>query len=416
MKLENYVKGKKILFGITAGIAAYKAANCVSALRRAGADVHVIMTKNATEFISPLTMKTLSEYNVITQMFNDEGYVTHISLTEVADLFVVAPATANCIAKLKSGIADDMLSTMLLAFNKDILMVPSMNDNMFNNPATVENIEVLKSRNINFVMPDYGKLATGKVGKGRFPEIDKILLKIVELIYVKPLINSISDGNFDKFKKVISLKSFCITSGATREYIDPVRYISNGSSGKMGFAFANAISSLGGNVKIITASYTDKRIEWFDFKKVDSTIEMRDELINNLSDVDCLIMAAAPSDYRINEEFKFKIKKNSDELSLTLVKNPDILIDVRRNYPELKILGFAAETDNLIENAIEKLKRKDLNAICLNKVYKDKIGFDQDENNIIFIDKDEKSIKIEKKEKEVAAYIILTYLFKDEIF
>lgn len=415
MDISKYVKGKKIIFGITGGIAAYKAANCVSALRRAGAEVYVVMTKNATEFISPITLKTLSEHNVITEMFCDEGYVTHISLTEIADLFVVAPATANCIAKLRGGIADDMLSTMLLAFNKDILLVPSMNDNMLNNSATVENIEVLKGRNINFVIPDTGKLATGKVGKGRFPEIEKIILKIVELLYVKPLINNISDNKFESFKSLIASNSFLVTCGATREYIDPVRYISNGSSGKMGFAFTNAISSLGGKVKVIASNYTDSRIDWFAPLKVGTTLELKNTIMENLKDIDYLIMAAAPSDFRVEQEYQDKIKKDIDRITLTLVKNPDILQEVRKIYPDLNILGFAAETNNIEKFGIEKLNRKKLNAICINKVYKDEQGFNQDENEIIFINNNNYIKKIEKVDKEIAAYLVLYYLFIDKI-
>jgi len=415
MELSNYVKGKKIIFGITGGIAAYKAANCVSALRRAGAEVYVVMTKNATEFISPITMKTLSEHNVITEMFTDEGYVTHISLTEIADLFVVAPATANCIAKLRTGIADDMLSTMLLAYNKDILLIPSMNDNMFDNPATVENIEVLSKRNINFVFPETGKLATGKVGKGRFPEIEKILLKIVELIFVKPFINSISNNNFHKYKEIISSNSFLVTAGATREYIDPVRYVSNGSSGKMGFGFMNAISSLGGSLKVIAANYTDTRIDWFNPIKVGTTLELKDKIMENLKNIDWLIMAAAPSDYRIKESIDSKIKKTTEELKLTFIKNPDILLEIRKNYNQLNILGFAAETDEIEKYGKEKLIKKNLNAICLNQVYKDEKGFNQDKNEIIFINKENFITKIDLIDKEIAGYLVLYYLFKDKI-
>lgn len=415
MDYSNYLKGKKIIFGITGGIAAYKAANCVSALRRAGAEVYVVMTKNATEFISPLTLKTLSEHSVITEMFNDDGYVTHISLTEIADLFIIAPASANCIAKYRAGIADDMLTTMLLAYDKDVLLVPSMNDNMLNHPATKENIEVLQKRNVNFVMPDTGKLATGKVGKGRFPENEKIMLKIIELLYVKPLINTISGNKFDKLKEIIKSNNFLVTCGATREYIDPVRYISNGSSGKMGFGFLNAISSLGGNVQTIAANYTDERINWFSPIKAESTEEFLEKIMANLKNIDWLIMAAAPSDYRVKEEYDKKIKKSEDQLNLSFIKNKDILIEVRKRFDKLNILGFAAETNDIEKNAKEKLEKKNLNAICLNKVYKDIEGFSQDKNELIFIDKNNFTVKIEKTDKEIAAYLILYYLFKKEI-
>ncbi len=415
MDYSKYLKGKKIIFGITGGIAAYKAANCVSALRRAGAEVYVVMTKNATEFISPLTLKTLSEHSVITEMFNDDGYVTHISLTEIADLFIIAPASANCIAKYRAGIADDMLTTMLLAYDKDVLLVPSMNDNMLNHPATKENIEVLQKRNVNFVMPDTGKLATGKVGKGRFPENEKIMLKIIELLYVKPLINTISGNKFDKLKEIIKSNNFLVTCGATREYIDPVRYISNGSSGKMGFGFLNAISSLGGNVQTIAANYTDERINWFSPIKAESTEEFLEKIMANLKNIDWLIMAAAPSDYRVKEEYDKKIKKSEDQLNLSFIKNKDILIEVRKRFDKLNILGFAAETNDIEKNAKEKLEKKNLNAICLNKVYKDIEGFSQDKNELIFIDKNNFTVKIEKTDKEIAAYLILYYLFKKEI-
>lgn len=415
MDYSNYLKGKKIIFGITGGIAAYKAANCVSALRRAGAEVYVVMTKNATEFISPLTLKTLSEHSVITEMFNDDGYVTHISLTEIADLFIIAPSSANCIAKYRAGIADDMLTTMLLAYDKDVLLVPSMNDNMLNHPATKENIEVLQKRNVNFVMPDTGKLATGKVGKGRFPENEKIMLKIIELLYVKPLINTISGNKFDKLKEIIKSNNFLVTCGATREYIDPVRYISNGSSGKMGFGFLNAISSLGGNVQTIAANYTDERINWFSPIKAESTEEFLEKIMANLKNIDWLIMAAAPSDYRVKEEYDKKIKKSEDQLNLSFIKNKDILIEVRKRFDKLNILGFAAETNDIEKNAKEKLEKKNLNAICLNKVYKDIEGFSQDKNELIFIDKNNFTVKIEKTDKEIAAYLILYYLFKKEI-
>jgi len=409
MDLSSYVKGKKIILAITGGIAAYKAANCVSTLRRAGAEVYVVMTENAQAFISPLTLKTLSEHDVITDMFDDKGYVTHISLTEAADLFVVAPATANCLAKMRTGIADDMLSTMLLAFNKDILVVPSMNDNMLENPATVENIEVLKNRGVHFVMPEYGKLATGKIGKGRFPKEELIILKIVELLYVKPLLNSYEEDGYDKLSKFIKGKTFGVTLGATKEYIDPVRYISNGSSGKMGFAFINAINSFEGNLKIIAASHTDERVEWFPYERAGSTEDMCKKVLNIAPALDWLIMSAAPGDYRVETESKSKIKKGSETIELKLVKNPDIITEVKIKFSDLKIIGFAAETDNIEEHAIEKIRKKGIEAICVNEVYKDEKGFNQDKNEITLISKKGK-VSFSTMDKEVLAYLILFHL------
>jgi phosphopantothenoylcysteine decarboxylase/phosphopantothenate--cysteine ligase len=409
MELSSYVRGKKIIFGITGGIAAYKAANCVSALRSAGAEVYVVMTENAQAFISSLTLKTLSKHDVITDMFDDKGYVTHISLTEAADLFVVAPATANCLAKMRAGIADDMLSTMLLAFNKDILVVPSMNDNMLENPATIENIEVLKNRGVHFVMPEYGKLATGKIGKGRFPKEELIILKIVELLYVKPLLNSYEEDGYDKLSSVIKGKIFGVTLGATKEYIDPVRYISNGSSGKMGFAFINAINSFEGNLKIIAASHTDERVEWFPYELAGSTEDMCKKVLNIAPALDWLIMSAAPGDYRVENESSSKIKKGSETIELKLVKNPDIITEVKIKFPDLKIIGFAAETDNIEEHALEKIRKKGIEAICVNEVFKDEKGFSQDKNEITLISKKGK-VSFSTMDKEVLAYLILFYL------
>ncbi len=389
---------KTIIFGLTGGIAIYKSLNIISSLRRKGYNVHVVMTRSATEFIKPITCKTVSQNRVITEMFDQEGYVTHISLTEIADMFVVAPATANFLAKAANGIADDMLSTMYLAFKGKCFFVPSMNDNMYDHPATKKNIEILKSRNIHFMEPSYGKLATGKVGKGRFPNENDIFNEID---------SKINESNKYKDKKVL------VTLGATREYIDPVRFISNPSSGKMGYHISKFLKDNGAKVEVIAANYTFDKINNLNPIKVSTTKEMLDEVMNRAKDYDYLIMTAAVSDYRMEKIEENKIKKNNQNISLKLTKNPDILKNVRNRYDKLKIMGFAAETNEVFDNGKLKLEKKKLDAICINEVYKEIKGFGSDINTIIYIDKYGKELVIENDKKENIAQKIISLFMMD---
>lgn len=441
--MENLeiLKDKKIIFGITGGIAAYKAANIVSYLRRHGASVHVVMTKNAKEFITPLTLKTLSANKVIDDMFDNDGYVTHISLTEIASLFIVAPATANIIAKFANGIADDMLSTMYLAYKGPVLIIPSMNDNMFSHPATQENLKKLIERG-NFILePEYGKLATGKVGKGRFPEDEKIINEIIKIlennskqdeklniykeknIIINENINenineSINNKdtykNHNKTENKKLLKSIysniLITLGATRTYIDPVRFISNPSSGKMGYWIAKSFIDNGYNTFVIAGTYTFPLIDSLpNLIKVETSSEMLDQILNIIKTkkIHLIIMNAAISDFKIKNYSDKKIKReNKNEITLELEKDIDVISEIKKNYPDIKIIGFAAETENEKINGYEKLTKKNIEAICINKVYKNKIGFEQDINSITYIDKYGNEKTFENKTKEELGKIL----------
>lgn len=420
----NLFKGKTIIFGVTGGIAIYKSINLVSFLRRHGAKVHVVMTDHAMEFVKPLTFKTVSENKVITGMFNDEGYVTHISLTEKADLFIVAPATANIIAKFRTGIADDMLSTMFLAYDGPVMIVPSMNDNMYKNKATEENLKILSKRGIKIVEPVEGLLATGKVGKGRFPSDDIILYYIEKILYKNELKNK-----SNKLKAIVTL-------GATREYIDPVRFISNPSSGKTGYFYAKYLDFLGFNLKVIAGNYNYYKIDLFNPQKITSTSELLEKILDNIEDYDLLVMSAAVSDFtpaKISDE---KIKKQNNQSNnqdfikdnnlaknkdltknknliiskdldekyfLELVRTKDVLTEVRKRNKNIKILGFAAETSDIESNGIRKLKEKQLDAICINQVYKEDKGFQSDKNTVVYIDKFNNREIFENLDKEEIA-------------
>ncbi|MCX8058971.1 MAG: bifunctional phosphopantothenoylcysteine decarboxylase/phosphopantothenate--cysteine ligase CoaBC [Spirochaetes bacterium] len=412
------LKDKKIIFGISGGIAAYKAANIVSFLRRNGASVHVVMTKNAKEFITPLTLKTLSANKVIIDMFDDEGYVTHISLTEIADLFIVAPATANIIAKFANGIADDMLSTMYLAYKGPVLIIPSMNDNMYSHPATQENIKILLERK-NFILePEYGKLATGKVGKGRFPEDQKIIEKIIDILFLektnKDFSNKIEININENFSKK---NNILVTLGATRAYIDPVRFISNPSSGKMGYYISKAFIDKGYQTYTIAATYTFSPIDKLpNLVKTESSKEMLEailEIIKN-NKIDLIIMTAAISDFKVEKFSKNKIKReNRDKLIVELEKDIDVINEIKRSYPDIKIVGFAAETEDEKINGYQKLEKKNIEAICINKVYKNRLGFEQDINSILYIDKSGQEIFIENKTKEELGKILCDLFIKN---
>lgn len=406
----NLVAGKTIIFGVTGGIAIYKAVNIVSYLRRHGAKVHVVMTKNASEFVSPLTFKTVSENKVITGMFNDDGYVTHISLTEIADLFIIAPATANIIAKIRAGIADDMLSTMFLAFNGPKILLPSMNDNMLLNEATQENLEILKQRKICIIEPAEGLLATGKVGKGRFPDDETILYEIEKFLYRNEILKDdsmlkiLNKIEKDKLKAIVTL-------GATREYLDPIRFISNPSSGKTGYYFAKYLDFIGFKVKVISGYYTYSPIDLFSPEKAVSNEEMLEKVLADLDSHNLLIMTAAVSDFTPARFIDKKIKKKNKYI-LELKKTNDILLEVRKKNSDIKIVGFAAETDNIEDNGIKKLMSKKLDAICINKVYKEEKGFGKDRNTIVYIDKYNNKEYYENKSKEEIAEKILKKFIK----
>lgn len=369
--------GKEIVLGVTGGIAAYKSAEIVSRLRHSGANVHVIMTRNAMEFIAPLTFQTLSANQVVTDTFEAPEYwnVEHVALAKLADIFVVAPATANILAKMASGIADDMLSTTLLATKAQILVAPAMNTGMWTAPATQNNVKVLKERGVRMIGPESGMLACGDEGAGRMSEPETIVGEICRIL---------------SRKQDYAGKKVLITAGATRERLDPVRFITNDSSGKMGFAIAEAARDRGAEVTVIRGSVTAEIPTGIRMIRIESARELYDAMMQKAPEQDVIIQAAAVSDYRPAEQKDRKIKKESgSDLTLILTENPDIAKAVgEQKKPGQTLVGFAAETDNLLKNAKSKLGKKKLDLIVANDVTKPGAGFNVDTNIAVLITSD----------------------------
>ena len=369
--------GKEIVLGVTGGIAAYKSAEIVSRLRHSGANVHVIMTRNATEFVAPLTFQTLSANQVVTDTFEAPEYwnVEHVALAKLADIFVVAPATANILAKMASGIADDMLSTTLLATKAQILVAPAMNTGMWTAPATQNNVKVLKERGVRMIGPESGMLACGDEGAGRMSEPEMIVEEICRIL---------------SRKQDYAGKKVLITAGATRERLDPVRFITNDSSGKMGFAIAEAARDRGAEVTVIRGSVTAEIPAGIHMIRIESARELYDAMMQKAPEQDVIIQAAAVSDYRPAEQKDRKIKKESgSDLILILTENPDIAKAVgEQKKPGQTLVGFAAETDDLLKNAKSKLEKKKLDLIVANDVTKPGAGFNVDTNIAVLITSD----------------------------
>ncbi len=361
--------GKTIVLGVTGGIAAYKSAEIVSRLRRLKADVFVIMTKNAMEFVAPLTFQTLSKHPVVTDTFRtpETWEVEHIALAQRADLFLIAPATANLMAKMACGIADDMLSTTVLATKAPILLAPAMNTGMWTAKATQRNAEILRERGVRMIGPDSGNLACGDMGAGRMSEPEAIVAEACALL-----------GRREDFAGLKVL----ITAGATRERLDPVRFLTNDSSGKMGFALAEAARDRGAEVCAITGAVTAAFPAGVRRVDVESTEDLLSAMKREAPGYDVVIQAAAPADYRFAEISPVKMKKkNGEELTLRLVENPDVARTVGgMKKPGQVLVGFAAETDHLIENARSKLSKKNLDMIVANDVTKPGAGFNVDTN------------------------------------
>ncbi len=364
------LSGKHIVLGVTGGIAAYKSCEIVSMLRKRKAEVHVIMTQNATQFVQPLTFETLSNAPVVTDTFvrNGTWEVEHIALAKWADLFLIAPATANMIAKMACGIADDMLSTTVLATKAPVLLAPAMNTGMWTADATQRNIRTLTERGIRLIGPDSGFLACGDSGAGRMSEPAAIVDAVTELLNRKQ--------DFAGLRVMV-------TAGATRERLDPVRYMTNDSSGKMGFSLAAAAKERGAEVLVIAGHTTAAVPEGVTIQRVDSTQELYDAVLNAATVQNVVIQAAAPADYRFAVTYPQKHKKAHDGQPFTveLVENPDIAAALgERKHDGQTLVGFAAETDNLLENARRKLVRKNLDLIVLNDVSQPGAGFNVDTN------------------------------------
>ena len=361
--------GRNIVLGVTGGIAAYKSAEVVSRLRHLGANVHVIMTKNATEFVAPLTFRTLSANPVVTDTFAapEEWNVEHVALAKLADLFVIAPATANILAKMAYGIADDMLSTTVLATKATVLVAPAMNTGMWTAEATRQNVETLRNRGVEFIGPDNGMLACGDEGTGRMSEPAEIVNRIGELLARKQDLQGL---------KVL------VTAGATRERLDPVRFLTNDSSGKMGFAIAEAARCRGAEVTLVKAATTAQTPAGVRIVTVESAEDLLKAMKKDAPKQDIVIQAAAVADYRPATVAKTKIKKKSGEpLILTLEENPDIAKTIgQMKKAKQTLVGFAAETDHVTEHAMAKLAKKHLDMIVANDVTLPGAGFGTDTN------------------------------------
>jgi phosphopantothenoylcysteine decarboxylase / phosphopantothenate---cysteine ligase len=386
------LKGKTIVLGITGGIAAYKAADLASKLTQAGAKVEVVMTEAATKFITPLTLRNITQRPVVTDMFelSSEWSVEHVALAEAADAVVVAPATANTIARLAAGIADDMLATVVLATKAPVIIAPAMNDLMYANAVTQENIAKLKARGFSFIEPEYGRLASGKMGKGRLPETAKIIEAVERAL-----------GQ----RRDLEGKRIVVTAGGTREPIDPVRHIGNRSSGKMGYALAEAARDRGAKVTLVAANVSLGEPANVEIINAPTALEMKKAVSEAVKKADALLMAAAVADYQPEEIAKSKIKKElKQNLTLKLVKTPDILSEVKGKFIRV---GFAAESENLVANAKKKLAEKKLDLIIANDITKADSGFDAETNRVIIIDKKGKTEELPLMSKREVAERIL---------
>ena len=365
--------GKCVVVGVTGGIAAYKACEVVSRLKKLNADVRVIMTRNATEFVQPLTFQSLSHNPVSVDTFaNIQTWeIEHIALAQRADLFIIAPATANIIGKLACGIADDMLSTTVMATRAPVLIAPAMNTAMLENPATQQNIRTLKSRGMRMIAPGVGMLACGTSGAGRMSEPEQIVAAAVEAL--RP-------------REDFAGLAVVVTAGPTAEPLDPVRFITNRSSGKMGYALAAAARARGADVTLISGPTALDAPAGVNVVHIRTTQELYDAVMANAG-ADVVIQAAAPADYRAREVSPTKIKRTGETLMVELVPNPDIAAAlVERKRAGQTLVGFAAETNDVVANAQGKLRRKSLDLIVANDVTRAGAGFDVDTNIITLID------------------------------
>lgn len=385
------LKGKNIVLGVTGGIAAYKAAQTASDLVKSGADVDVIMTKNACEFITPATFRAITKNPVTTDTFDEPKIydINHIALAQKADAFLIAPATANIIGKIASGIADDMLSTTVAATNAPVIIAPAMNSGMYENPIVQSNIEKLKKFGYIFADPEEGRLACGDVGKGRLCGGDVLLEKICDALTKKDLLN----------------KNILITAGPTHEYMDPVRYITNPSSGKMGYALARNAKRRGANVTLISGPVNIQPIDGVKIVNVISALQMYEEVIKCCETADIIVKSAAVGDFRPKGCSEHKLKKD-DVATIELEKNPDILSEVCKKAKNAVVVGFCMETRDLKRQAYEKLLRKGVDLIAANNIAEKNAGFAGDNNTVSIIDKNGKSDDLANMPKLELAKII----------
>ncbi len=386
------LSNKKIILGVSGGIAAYKAADLASRLVKAGAEVNVIMTESAQEFITPVTFRSLTSNPVATDTFQEPKHweIAHISMAEKADAFIVAPATANIIGKVANGIADDMLSTTIMATKAPVIFAPAMNTNMYQNKIVQGNIAKLKELGYTFVPPEKGRLACGSEGDGRLASNDVIIEYIEEALTPKDMAGL----------KVL------VTAGPTKEYMDPVRFISNPSSGKMGYAIAKIAADRGAKVKLVSGQVKLKPRHGIEVIGVTTALEMKDAVLESSGDCDIVVKAAAVGDFRPAEYSAHKLKKDQVPV-IELVKNPDILEAVCKENKKGVVVGFCMETRNLAEQAYEKMLRKGADLIVANNVAEEKAGFAHDTNTACIINREGSCTQLKNMPKTELAKIIL---------
>lgn len=388
------LKGKNIVLGVTGGIAAYKACDLASRFKKLNANVDVIMTKSAMEFVKPHTFQALSQNPVITDTFESPRYwdIEHISLAQKADIILIAPATANIIGKVANGIADDILTTTIMASKAKIIFAPAMNTQMYANPIFQSNMKKLKDLNYQFIPPQHGRLACGDIGKGKLADVEDIIAFILDL---------------QKQLQDLQGKKILITAGPTMEAIDPVRYITNHSTGKMGYALAEAAIKRGADVTLISGPTKLEPPANTNFIAVKGALDMYDAVMRHFLSQDIIIKSAAVADYRPKDIYNKKMKKQAGDLTLTLVRNPDILLELGKRKSEKILVGFAAETDDLIAHAKEKIIKKNLDLIVANDVTEKGAGFGSDTNIVYLIDRNGNIKKVDKANKlEIAHHIL----------
>ncbi|WP_010240273.1 bifunctional phosphopantothenoylcysteine decarboxylase/phosphopantothenate--cysteine ligase CoaBC [Clostridium arbusti] len=393
------MSSKSVVVGICGGIAVYKALDIISRLKKKDVNVYVIMTKSSTEFVSPLSFQSLSQNMVISDMFEEPRAweIQHISLAKKADLMLIVPATANIIGKVANGIADDMLSTTIMATKAPVVFAPAMNTNMYQNPIVQDNIKRLKSFNYKFILPSSGRLACGDVGEGKLADTEYISEVVYSMLYDK---------------KDLCNKEVLVTAGPTVSYIDPVRYITNRSSGKMGYAIAEEARDRGANVTLISGPCALKKPYGINVIDINTNEEMYNKVLEYYDKSDIVIKSAAVADYKTKTYSEKKIKKSEDDLKITFVRDNDILKTLGDRKHNQILVGFAAESNDLIENATNKMNKKNLDYIVANDITLKDTGFSSDHNLVTILSRDGKVYNFDKMTKRKIARELFNLLNK----
>lgn len=382
---------KCVVIGVTGGIAVYKALDVISALRKKDIKVHVIMTESASKFVNPLTFQSISQNMVVTDMFAEPKAweIQHISLAQKADLMLIAPATANVIGKISNGIADDMLSTTVMATKAKVLIAPAMNTNMYQNPIVQNNISKLKDFGYKFIEPASGRLACGDIGIGKLADVNTIVERVIEELE-------------DKEQDLLG-KKVLVSAGPTIAPIDPVRYITNRSTGKMGYAIAKEARDRGAEVILVSGPTNLEPPKNVKIINIKTNEEMKKEILQNFKWADIVIKSAAVADYKPKEYSKEKIKKGEGDLNICLTRDNDILKFLGEIKTHQVLVGFAAESDNVLENAERKLKNKNLDFIVANDITSSDTGFGSEDNKVVILSKNNEKLELEKMSKKKVA-------------